>query len=339
MKWAATGFLLLLVAAGAWGYSAYRESTLDAVFKRDRLANSGSLVVTFEGEGQFEGYRYTRLGDGKWIWERTLRPTAGEAQPGDTMLWNGKEYLLQLGPGCFASLASVRPPLIPGVTTAKRLKEMDLKHLIPGPDYQYEVEPGDAASPAPLEPVSPVTITEDLRGVDHGEYRAATSGRSIALSYGTYRIVRATPAEVKAAEGRISEARASEVARLEMRVRALSAQFGGVTGPYPLLVAGACPGTPAQLYPASRGGQRPGARWRPPDLPLISGQPGVVAAARAIPAVLLPAPYDVVIARANAETPADTPVKRGQVLVVKGPGTTFLAISIDSCEPASFFPC
>ena len=341
MKWVLGGLLVVLIGAGAWGYSAYNERTLDVVFKRDRLANSGALVVTFEGEGGFEGYRYTRLQSDRWIWERTLRPASGESQPADTMLSNGDEVLLQLGPGCFAAVEGVHQPLIPGVTTAKRLKELELRHLLPGPDYEYEVDGSGAASPPVSGPGSriAVTITEDLRDIDRGEYRASTTGKSIALSYGSYRVMRATDAETRAAKQRIEAAHRTNVARLQVRVRALSALFGAVTGPYPILIAEACPGNPAQLYPASRGGQRPGPRWRVPELPLSAAQPGVVPGARTIPSVILGAPYEVVIARAAAETARDTALRRGQVLVVAGPGETFLAISIDSCEPASFFPC
>ena len=339
MKWLAGGLLVVLLSAGAWGYTVYNERTLDVVFKRDRLANGGALVVTFQGEGLFEGYRYTRLNGGKWIWERTVPPSSGDSQPVDAMLSNGHEVLLQLGPSCFAPIEGVHQPLIPGVTTASRIKQMEIRHLLPGPDYQYEVDPGDAASPPVSGPGTQVTITEDLRDIDRGEYRAKTSGRTLAVAYGVYRVNRATAAEVKAAERRINEAQASNVARLQVRVRALSLLFGPVTGPYPILVAEACPGTPAQLYPASRGGQRPGARWRPPEFALSATEPGVVTGARPIPSVLLGAPYDVVITRASSVTPVNTPIKRGQVLVVTGPGTTFLAISVDSCEPTSFFPC
>jgi hypothetical protein len=332
--------VLVLLGGGAWAYTKLDERTFDAVYKRDRLARDNALAITYQPEGAYEGFRFTVLKDRRWVWERTYPPKAPEGQPEDTLLSTGREVLLQMGPGCHAALEGVAAPFIPGVTVALRLKDLELRHMLPGDVYEYEAEPGAAASPPVSGPGNLVTVREDLSEIARGVYRVTTTGQTPAMTYGLYTIAKASRAEERAARTRLDAAKASTVARLEVRVKVLGEIVESVTGPYPILVAGDCPERTAQLYQGARGGQRLGPRSRPADLQFVVGKPGLVPGARVLRGTLqTTTPYQVIL-RAAADLPrSEVAVRKGQLLVVDGRNGIPLAVQVDSCSGTDFFPC
>jgi hypothetical protein len=340
MKAAFVVVVLALLAGGAWAYTSLDHRTFDAVYKRDRLAADNALVITYQPYGAYEGFRFTVLKDGRWVWERTFPANAAEGQPEDALLSPGSQVLLQLGPGCHAELAGVAPPFIPGVTVAKRLKDLELRHILPGDVYEYEAEPGAAAAPPVSGPGNLVTVREDLSQIAQGMYRVTTSGMTAAMTYGLYTITKASKAEERAARTRLEAAHASAVARLDVRVKVLGEIVESVTGPYPILVAGDCPDRAAQLYQGALGGQRLGPRSRPADLQFVPGKPGYVPGARIMPGTLQTTTSYETILRAAADLPRDeVAVRKGQLLVVDGRNGIPLAVQVESCRGTDFFPC
>lgn len=324
---------VLAVVAGVWASG----GTADPVFTRDRLAKSGDLAVTFQAEGYSEGYVFTRFKNGDWIWDRTEGGRVLE----DTVVSRAGQTLVRLAEGCWAELPAVRLPFIPGVTVARELKEIAGRRHMPDGSYVYDVSPGETVG-ADLGATEAIRVeaSEDLREVESaGSYGVHTSGTSHALTYGTYRVSRLSGGAREAARVRLDGAVASPVARFDIRFKLLDNEvIRSLTGPYAVLVAEACPGNPGQLYPASAGGQRPGARSRPLDFVVTAGSAATVPGARPLTASIN-APAAALAFAADQVAARDVPIRPGGVFVVVATNGSRMAVLVTACSPQSFFGC
>lgn len=334
LQWLVVG--AAVVAVGVYIAVQVSDGPSDPPFTRDRLVDGNSLVVTFRPDGLIEGYKYTLLDDGEWLWERTTP----DGLAGDAFVYNGKDYLLRLAPGCYAKLDSVTPPLIPGVTTTPRLKGLKGRRNMPDGTYQYDVEVGEWGW-NPAQTHSHIVVDEDLAHLKDPDesYEATTTGPPAATYYGHYVIEKAPRADRDNARAVISAAKASPTAQFTVRMRTIASQIGDpVTGPYTVLVAQGCPDAPGQLYPASAGGQRSGARVSAFVAGLRVGPPAVVTDAHAVIGSIF-GPREEILAVAQNTPAADVPVKVGQLLTITTESRIPVAVQITACEGTAFFRC
>jgi hypothetical protein len=323
---------LMLVVAGGWGAFASRSEAPDPVYARDKLVGGDAVMATFKADTTDETYEFTAIKGKGWVWTRTTPNAAGLA---GTLLYNGKQHMVQVGEACFVPLEKVAAPFIPGVTTTAKLGQVaDFAHN-PDGSYTYEVAATELAPEAARN--AKVSITEQLAELEQQpSYAVTISGKTPSLWYGSYRLSRATAAQRQAATALLDRARPSGIASIEIRERLVSLAIGSVVqGPFTIVHADDCPGTPVQLRPGSNGGQMGGARITVPDVTFAGGL-------RIEQAMLLPmpiyAPREDLFEAGRYGPFAPTAVPPGSVLVVPN-GGAMLAVQIASCSPGAVFRC
>lgn len=329
----------IVVAALGWAATRDWGGPSDPVFSRDRFLDSNDVTITFRSDVVYEGYRYTRLEDGTWLWERLDQ--RGDAFP-DYIVHGKRGDLLRIADGCHVAVDGLHPPFIPGVTVAQKLTDVPRRKHHPDDSYEYDVEAGNTALQDVSGPGGLVTVTEHLATLRTGQYAVDTVGQSPAITYGTYQVRKATGEERARVRTLAGAATASENARFDVRLRVIESDLlAPVLGPYPVVVAKDCPGQPAQLYASSQGGQGPGLRAGRPDFDIgadASGGP-VLHDAKPIRGSIF-ADRENLVAASGAVTPRDVPIHAGQLMVVTArTGALPLAVFVASCTGTSFFRC
>lgn len=327
---------VVLALVTGWVVVQRRGPGADPDAARDRLVAQDNVVATFVTEN-VEGYTFTRLHNGTWTWDRTFLD--GTHAPG-ALLYNGRQYLLEIAGGCYIDLPQVRDPLIPGVTVARKLKGLAGVTHESATTVHYRVDPGSTAVNAIAGPAAIVDVAEDLSPLERNEgYRAVTSGSSGSVWYGSYVVRAATAAEADEAATRIREAAASPYASLRVQLRVVGTEVGGrVVGPYPIVVARDCPGSPGQVWPSAQGGQGGGLRVTPSPIRFTAATTPVVAGAKLLRSPLAVSSDALAVVAAEG-TFGDVPLSVGAVYVVSDGMGAMLAIEVLSCSGRPFFVC
>lgn len=336
MRWQLAAAVGLLALVCAWAVFQPRSRAPDLVVARDRLVAGDAVVATFS-PGAAEGYRFTVVRGEGWVWERTSGP-GGAALP-DAIVFNGSGHLLRLGEGCFIPLGAVSPPLVPGLTVARRLTTMRGLDEQEGGRYAYDIDAsafGRDSLPAPS-----VTVREDLSGLrSDGSFRASTGQPPGAVWPGDYTVTRASPQQQGDASRLIREARASDYAELVIRERVAGTLVlsNAVLGPYRVVIAGDCPDRPTVLSSGVAGGQVEALRSAASPLRFGPGDPAVIERARET-RLHIRAPVESFNDLAAEGGFGTVPVTSTSVILARMQGGGFLAVEIVACTARPWFRC
>jgi hypothetical protein len=327
---------LLVIALGGWATFQPRDENRDLVVARDRLLAADGIVATFSPGGA-EGYRFTALADGSWLWERTSGSDGGIR--GDRLIYNGRQHLLKLAENCHIPLTDVREPLIPGWNVAPRLVTQRGLHRIGDTRAEYVIDaaPYHSATSAPE-----VLVTEVLIGVRQGTLTVHTEavGQVARAWTGSYVVRRASSDELQAARDTISAAVASDFAEVRFieRVAGSLILTHALLGPYSVVVAEDCPDSPTQLGSAARGGQIEGLRVSPSPLRFTGGSPPLVLQAKTT-RLRVRAPVELFNAEMETGNFGEVPITESGVFLVSTGPASGIAVQVLSCTAKPWFQC
>jgi hypothetical protein len=323
--------VVALLAFAGWGVFASRSNAPDPLYSRDHLVDGDALVVTFKSDLTDEAYRFVSLKGKGWIWTRT---TANATGIDGTLLFNGKQYMLEVSNACFVPLPSVEEPFIPGLTAVQKLGSARYGHN-PDGSYTYETPAEPLISYA--QPGATVSVTEQLSQLEHADsYALTTTGKTPWLGYGSYHLGRASNADRDAAAALLDRAKASKTADVQIRERMIWGNVGSLLqGPFDLLYADDCPATPVQLRPSILGGDIGGVRATAPDVLFKAGL--TVDAGLAIPLPIF-ATRDELFDASEDQPFGPAQAQMGTVLVIPNNGAT-MAIQVTACTSSAAFHC
>ncbi|MEO8538312.1 MAG: hypothetical protein ABI577_01135 [bacterium] len=336
MRWQLVAVFFAVVAIAGWLVFQPREDAPSLVTARDHLVASDAVVATFSA-GASEGYRFTSLRNGGWVWERT-NGSDGSPLP-DAILFTGQMYLLRISEACFIRLPTVKPPLIPGITVSRKLVNQPGLHDTAGTLFAYTIEATDFARNAAV-PVS-MRVTENLAGLAKSGTLLATTGEPPGLVWpGDYSLSRATPSQRQAAADLLASAKPSDYAEMVIRERIVGTTIlnNAILGPFRIVIPEACPDHPTMLSMGVEGGQVEGLRSSPSPLRFLDGDPARIDDAVET-LVKFRAPVDAFNAVAEAGGFGTVPVTSASVIVARIAGGGFLGLQIDSCSSRPWFRC
>ena len=316
--------LLGVAVAGFAGWLAFwpRQEHPDLVRARDALVASDALSVEFD-PGGVGGYRFVWLKGRGWVWERT--DGSGEPYP-DALVYNGQEHLLRIAAGCYVPMYDVRMPVVPGLTVAPRLA----RHpgvSDEGESYSYTAAASFAVRPDYRHGLADLEITEDLSLLRaQGVVRATTGSQPGYIWRGDYTIARASAAEIDRARAVLDEAVASDYAEVIVRQQLFgNVLWGGVSPPFSVVVAEACPDRPTQLGGAAWGGQAEGLRAIPVPYELTYGNEPVF--------------RNATVMGGPPGSPGDVSVKTTEIIVLRSGPASGIRLQVVSCTSRPWFRC
>jgi hypothetical protein len=323
---------VVLAAVAGWAIFASRNQAPDPLYARDRLVNGDAVAVTFKADITDEAFEFIDLKDKGWVWKRTSPNPAGLD---GTLIYNGKDYLLEVTDQCFIPLDGVDLPFLPGINSTPKIESVgDIDHN-PDGSYSYRVPALQLISYA--QPKATVNVTEHLTELEQRPgYDVVIDGDTPSIWYGSYRFATPTKAEQQEAAALIARAKPSTIATITIRERLIWANLTSILqGPFSIVYATDCPGNPIQLRPASQGGQSGGARATVPDFSFAGGL-------KVAEGILLPvpiaAPQEDLLGATVGEEYGQIAVPVGSVFAIPNNGAT-MAISISSCRAGPAFPC
>lgn len=324
----------LLALLGGWIALQPRSSAPDLVVARDRLV-AGDVVATFS-PGAAEGYRFTLLRDGAWVWERTSG-SDGSPLP-DAIVFNGSDHLLRIDDACFIRLGAVKPPLVPGLTVARALTTQRGLDEQGGGRYAYTV---DATAFSRTSAPASLRVTEDLSALrSNGAILVSTGEPPGPVWQGSYRLDRATQAEIERARRLVAGASPSDYAELVFRERVAGTLVlsSAVLGPYRIVVPEACPARATLLASGVQGGQAEGLRTAPSPLRFGPGDPATIERAK-VTTLHIRAPVEAFNAAMEAGDLGSVPLTTTAVVVLRSNGGGVLAVEIVACTARPWFRC